>query len=1278
MRCYTCSNGKKNSDCTRIETCRKDEESCETKVSRDKAEIKKRCKKSKDCKPTCDKKDKECTMCCTGDLCNKVQGYAEFRSWGSWSSCSKKCGGGKRRRSRVCSFSGNAPCLGDTTEEQDCNRQPCIINQLTCFSCSFSSSNEACNKQRRAQTCHGGQNKCGTRIDRRTKRVLKTCASTCTPSCDLKTCTFCCDTPNCNKEYGTYGPWSKWEMEKVNNVNRLKRTRVCTSKECSGKLTETKDCTPALCKPTVLPTIKPQQFGCYTCSNAKSNDECKRKGGFKTCPTGQDKCGTRVDKRTNKIIKACTNVCKPNCDRNACTYCCTTPGCNNEFGTYGQWSPWKQETRNNVEILVRKRKCLNDICSGKDEETKSCTPTLCKAPAQRCYVCSKAKSNGACSKVETCKKDEEVMRSGVYGDRGRLAISSVVVVLKGGRELVPPPPCRTQPCTTLAAPVTISPNSSQFGCYICNHEKNSDACNRNGIQACPRGQQVCGTRVDRNTKTVMKACTAACKPSCTTKACTFCCSSTGCNKEYGRYGQWSSWKEKKDKGGKKVLVRSRACLSKECSEVSSQTKPCTPALCSGYEQRCYVCNKGKKNSDCSKIETCKKDEHTCETRVEKGRFEITKQCRKEKECKPRCDPKDAFCVSCCTGSLCNKDEGYGKYGNWGIWTPCSKRCGGGRQKRFRRCSSSNMPCDGPSTEERACNTASCVQSSECHRCTNAKNNGDCNKQMKDTCSAYQSCETKINRQTKALTKKCTSTSACKTLCHGNSAICTFCCQGDNCNEGYGEWAPWSAWALKNGKKSRTRTCNTIECSGESTEEENCIGTSCSGVQNFQCRSCSNARSDAECNFGPLVTCPADKHTCQTRVERATGLTSKGCASPSSCTQACTAGSPTCMFCCSGSTCNENYGTWGGWGAWSITGTKGSLMTRKRTCASILCSGEGVETLPCRGPICSQFRCQACNNATSNEDCNRQGFQTCGSNDDTCGTSVTRATSRISKGCKPKGQCRPWCDAVSCTFCCNSAYCNDVYGVWQLWTSWKVVLVNNVYKRQRTRNCVTTLCSGDDKEEEGCTGANCTTAMMPSIDGGFTDWSTWSSCSKTCGGGTSEKSRTCSQPVPQNGGRNCTGSFSDSRDCNTQSCPVDGNWGIWGPWASCSKSCGGGKQHRERKCDDPTPAHGGTNCTGDTMQLDDCNDILCPLPSSGQYVQKCPPGWFTCKSGGITCIDVSFKCDCANDCDDGSDEEIAYASCTISQMQNCNSGTDHIRFSWWILLLSLTLGLMALR
>lgn len=56
-----------------------------------------------------------------------------------------------------------------------------------------------------------------------------------------------------------------------------------------------------------------------------------------------------------------------------------------------------------------------------------------------------------------------------------------------------------------------------------------------------------------------------------------------------------------------------------------------------------------------------------------------------------------------------------------------------------------------------------------------------------------------------------------------------------------------------------------------------------------------------------------------------------------------------------------------------------------------------------------------------------------------------------------------------------------------------------------------------------------------VDGGFTDWAAWSSCSKTCGGGTSERVRSCSQPTPAHGGKNCTGDSSESRDCNTQAC-----------------------------------------------------------------------------------------------------------------------------------------------
>lgn len=59
-------------------------------------------------------------------------------------------------------------------------------------------------------------------------------------------------------------------------------------------------------------------------------------------------------------------------------------------------------------------------------------------------------------------------------------------------------------------------------------------------------------------------------------------------------------------------------------------------------------------------------------------------------------------------------------------------------------------------------------------------------------------------------------------------------------------------------------------------------------------------------------------------------------------------------------------------------------------------------------------------------------------------------------------------------------------------------------------------------------------------------------------------------------------------------------------------------------------------------------------------QLCPAGWFTCETGGITCIDEAFQCDCSKDCDDGSDEDATYASCTVTQMASCKSsgGTQY--------------------
>ena len=57
-----------------------------------------------------------------------------------------------------------------------------------------------------------------------------------------------------------------------------------------------------------------------------------------------------------------------------------------------------------------------------------------------------------------------------------------------------------------------------------------------------------------------------------------------------------------------------------------------------------------------------------------------------------------------------------------------------------------------------------------------------------------------------------------------------------------------------------------------------------------------------------------------------------------------------------------------------------------------------------------------------------------------------------------------------------------------------------------------------------------------VDGGFSDWSQWTGCTLTCGTGSSERDRDCTNPAPQHGGAVCSGDTDDTRTCNTHNCP----------------------------------------------------------------------------------------------------------------------------------------------
>ena len=57
--------------------------------------------------------------------------------------------------------------------------------------------------------------------------------------------------------------------------------------------------------------------------------------------------------------------------------------------------------------------------------------------------------------------------------------------------------------------------------------------------------------------------------------------------------------------------------------------------------------------------------------------------------------------------------------------------------------------------------------------------------------------------------------------------------------------------------------------------------------------------------------------------------------------------------------------------------------------------------------------------------------------------------------------------------------------------------------------------------------------------------------------------------------------------------VNGNWGSWTEWGSCTLSCGGGTRVRKRSCDTPAPSDNGRYCAGSDRQIDYCNKDDCP-------------------------------------------------------------------------------------
>ena len=56
--------------------------------------------------------------------------------------------------------------------------------------------------------------------------------------------------------------------------------------------------------------------------------------------------------------------------------------------------------------------------------------------------------------------------------------------------------------------------------------------------------------------------------------------------------------------------------------------------------------------------------------------------------------------------------------------------------------------------------------------------------------------------------------------------------------------------------------------------------------------------------------------------------------------------------------------------------------------------------------------------------------------------------------------------------------------------------------------------------------------------------------------------------------------------------MDGSWSEWDSWTQCTKSCGHGMMSRERACTNPSPIGSGEPCKGESKENQSCNEDTC--------------------------------------------------------------------------------------
>lgn len=272
--------------------------------------------------------------------------------------------------------------------------------------------------------------------------------------------------------------------------------------------------------------------------------------------------------------------------------------------------------------------------------------------------------------------------------------------------------------------------------------------------------------------------------------------------------------------------------------------------------------------------------------------------------------------------------------------------------------------------------------------------------------------------------------------------------------------------------------------------------------------------------------------------------------------------------------------WSLWGSCDDSGQqyrKQAVLTPAKN-AGLPCSGNLMETQPC---------------LPAAVDCKMSEWSEWDACDKTCNGGQRHRHRQVHTRPKNRGSSCPG-DILE-TEPCNELPCGTktdcVLSEWSKWEQCPVTC--GAGQQQRTRAVLTPAtidgigCEGKTKETQGC-------ASLPScgqdLDCLWGQWEKWSACTASCLGGTHRRSRVITAH-PTGSGKLCDPLSKDEiKPCNTQPCNVcvDGAFSTWSAWTTCSVSCDGGTKNRYRTITQDANFC-GQPASGYLKEIVSCND-----------------------------------------------------------------------------------------